>query len=241
MTKDNNKDVKVITKRETVRFSTKKSILIKGAVINLIGLIIVTAAIIVLICVLLNKDKKQVEVPAVEKQADIEQVYIVDEDEVNRQAEQLAAEMFESFKAEYTAKVDEEATEEAIQLAFEEFKNAYIAKVDEEATQAMAEQLAEQMLEEYKEQLVKETEAARIANVSTIKVYVYYKNESGSFYLSISGSLYDRLTYDVIYQELEKQGYFEEYKVERVENKNAVEVFVGEDYVSTRAIRLVRK
>lgn len=179
---------------------------------------------------------QSVEVP-VEKLVEVEKIVtVVDEEKVN----ELAIQLFTVYRDAYKAEVDQEATEAAITEQYEALKAEYIAQADNAETARLAEIQAQELLNEYKIQYAAEQEAARVANVSTVKVYVYFKNNvRDSFYLELQGSLYDRITYDIIYAALLETGYIGEFKVDRIENKDAVEVFVGEDYQSTRSIRLV--
>lgn len=238
------KDTNNISQRQqtgktvTIRQSTKKSILIKCHLLQFAGAIIVAIAIIVAAIMMFNNSNP--EVREVEKIVEVDKVIeVVDEDEVAR----LANQMFTELKEVYVAEVNSEATEKAIV----EVRNNYIAQADNAEVARLAELQAQQMFEEFKANYVAqikaeaeaEAEAARVANVSIVKVYVYYTN-GDHFYLPIQGSLYDRVEYSMIVSALEEGGYLNEYKIDRVLNRDAVEVFIGEDYTSTRQIRLAK-
>lgn len=246
MMKDNN-----ISQRQqntgktvTIRQSTKKSILIKCHLLQFAGAIIIAIAIVVAAIMMFNNSNPEVreveKIVEVEKPVEVDKVIeVVDEDEVAR----LANQMFTELKEVYVAEVNSEATEKAIV----EIRNNYIAQADNAEVARLAELQAQQMFEEFKANYVAqiraeaeaEAEAARLANVSTVKVYVYYTNGE-HFYLPIQGSLYDRVEYSMIVSALEEGGYLNEYKIDRVLNRDAVEVFVGEDYTSTRQVRLAK-
>lgn len=222
----------------TIRQSTKKSIMIKCHLLQFAGAIIIAIAIIVAAIMMFNQSNP--EVREVEKVVEVEKpVTIVDQEEVNK----LASQMFEEYKEVYVAEANAEATEEAIA----KIRNNYIAQADEAEVMRQATLLASQLFEDFKAeytaavkaQAEAEAEAARIANVSTVKVYVYYTNGE-HFYLPIQGSLYNRVEYSMIVSALEEGGYLNEYKVDRVLNRDAVEVFIGEDYTSTRQVRLAK-
>jgi len=350
MTKENtmNTNVKPTKVTRTIKISTKKSILIKFALIQFFGLVLLAIAIVI-VAILFTKNKvkaaseseaeTKTEIQYVEVEKPVEkivekevEVKVVDQEAVKTLANEMAQQLFEELKNNYTAQVDEKATETAIKTKYEELKNNYTAQidsdevlklatekanelfeeykasyvpetievekivevVDQEATQALAteianqmftvlkenyvaqadeeateaaveakytelantymakadneevlrlaKEMANQMLEEYKIEYAEAQEAARVANLSTIYVHVYGgSGESNSFYLAIEGSLYDRLTYAMIYEVLQADVRFEGYKVRSITNKDAVEVFVGENYTSTRAIRIELK
>lgn len=183
-----------------------------------------------------------VEVP-VEKIVEVEKVVeVVDQEATQALAAEMAQQMFTVLKENYVAQADEEATEAAVETKYTELANTYMAQADNEEVLRLATEMANQMLEEYKAEYIEAQEAARVANLSTVYVHVYGGNgESNSFYLAIEGSLYDRLTYAMIYEVLETDARFEGYKVRSITNKDAVEVFVGENYTSTRAIRIELK
>ena len=225
-------------KTVTIRQSTKKSILIKCHLLQFAGAIIIAIAIIVAAIMMFNNSDP--EVREVEKIVEVEKpVTIVDEEKVNS----LATQMFEEYKEVYVAEANAEATEKAIN----EIRNNYIAAADEVEVMEQATLLASQLFEDFKAeyaaaakaQAEAEAEAARLANISIVKVYVYYTNGE-HFYLPIQGSLYDRVEYSMIVSALEEGGYLNEYKIDRVLNRDAVEVFVGEDYTSTRQVRLAK-
>ena len=253
MTKENNNIISmeerdssrhVIRKNTTIRTSTKKSILIKCHLLQFAGAIIVAIAIIVAAIMLFNNSDPEVreveKIVEVEKPVEVDKVIeVVDEDEVTR----LANQMFTELKEAYVAEANSEATEKAIN----EIRNNYIATADEAEVMKQATLLANQLFEDFKAeytatvkaQAEAEAEATRLANVSIVKVYVYYTNGE-HFYLPIQGSLYDRVEYSSIVAALEEGGYLEGYKIDRVLNRDAVEVFVGEDYTSTRQVRLAK-
>lgn len=183
-----------------------------------------------------------VEVP-VEKVVEVEKIIkVVDQEATQALATEMAQQMFTVLKENYVAQADEEATEAAVEAKYTELANAYMAQADNEEVLRLATEMANQMLEEYKVEYAEAQEAARVANLSTIYVHVYGgSGESNSFYLAIEGSLYDRLTYAMIYEVLQADVRFEGYKVRSITNKDAVEVFVGENYTSTRAIRIELK
>lgn len=183
-----------------------------------------------------------VEVP-VEKVVEVEKVIeVVDQEATQALATEMAQQMFTVLKENYVAQADEEATEAAVEAKYTELANTYMAQADNEEVLRLATEMANQMLEEYKVEYIEAQEAARVANLSTIYVHVYGgSGKSNSFYLAIEGSLYDRLTYAMIYEVLQADVRFEGYKVRSITNKDAVEVFVGENYTSTRAIRIELK
>lgn len=235
---NNSQRQQTLTKTITVRQSTKKSILIRCHLLQFAGAIIIAIAIIVAAIMMFNQSNP--EVREVEKVVEVEKpVTIVDQEEVNK----LASQLFEEYKNVYVAEANAEATEQAIT----EIRNSYIAKADEAEVMEQATLLANKLFEDFKAeytaavkaQAEAEAEAARIANVSTVKVYVYYTNGQ-NFYLPIQGSLYERVEYSNIVKALEEGGYLDGYKIDRVLNRDAIEVFVGEDYTSTRQVRLAK-
>ena len=182
---------------------------------------------------------KEVEVPVeviVEKEVPVE---VVDTEEVERLAQEKATEMYTELRTSYVAQADQELIEEKVNEMFEALKAEYVAEADATEVERLASERAMTMFEEYKAQFVAEQEAALAAAVSTIRVYIYGGKEN--FYLYIEGQMYERLTYDKIYAALQADARFEGYKVNRIANKDAVEVFVGEDYTSTRSIRIELK
>lgn len=231
----------------TIRQSTKKSILIKCHLLQFAGALLIAIALVIIAVIYFNRDNntivKEVEVEKiveVEKPVEVDKVIeVVDEDEVAR----LANQMFTELKEAYVAEANSEATERAIN----EIRNNYIATADETEVMRQATLLASQLFEDFKTEYTAtvkaeaeaEAEAARLANVSTVQVYVYYTN-GDHFYLSLQGSLYDRVEYSNIVAALEEGGYLDGYKVDRVLNRDAVEVFIGEDYTSTRQVRLAK-
>lgn len=235
---NNSQRQQTLTKTITVRQSTKKSILIRCHLLQFAGAIIIAIAIIVAAIMMFNQSNP--EVREVEKVVEVEKpVTIVDQEEVNK----LASQLFEEYKNVYVAEVNAEATEQAII----EIRNNYIAAADEAEVMEQATLLANKLFEDFKAeytaavkaQAEAEAEAARLANISIVKVYIYYTNGE-HFYLPIQGSLYDRVEYSMIVSALEEGGYLNEYKIDRVLNRDAVEVFVGEDYTSTRQVRLAK-
>ena len=239
MRKDtNNKMMKENAKEVTrVRITTKKSNLVKFAIFQFLGLLILAITVIVIFVLSNNKTESTTKSATAEPQTQIieKEVPVVDEEMVNTLAEEKANKMFTVFKTEYIAQADMQLTEETINTMFEELKNNYIAQADATEVEQLANEKALALMEEYKAQIIAEQEAARVATLSTISVYIYGAKE---FYLDIQGSLYDRLTYDVIYAALQADPRFEGCKVNRITNKDAVEVFVGEDFRSTRTIRI---
>lgn len=182
---------------------------------------------------------KEVEVPVeviVEKEVPVE---VVDTEEVERLAQEKATEMYTELRSSYIAQADQELTEEKVNEMFEALKAEYVAQADATEVERLATERAMTMFEEYKTEFVAEQEAALAAAVSTIRVYIYGGKET--FYLYITGQMYERLTYDKIYAALQADARFEGYKVNRITNKDAVEVFIGEDYTSTRTIRIELK
>ena len=237
-TNNNSQGQQIFTKTITVRQSTKKSILIRCHLLQFAGAIIIAIAIIVAAIMMFNQSNS--EVREVEKVVEVEKpVTVVDEEEVKT----LASQMFEEYKTVYVAEANAEATEKAIK----EITSSYMAQADEAEVVEQATLLASQMFENFKAEFIAqakaeaeaEAEAARLANVSVVKVYVYYTN-GDHFYLPVEGSLYDRVEYSNIVAALEEGGYLNEYKIDRVLNRDAIEVFIGEDYTSTRQIRLAK-
>jgi len=250
MTKENNNIIsmeerdssrRVIRKNTTIRTSTKKSILIRCHLLQFAGALLIAIALVIIAVIYFNRDNntvvKEVEV---ERVVEVEKpITIVDQEEVNK----LASQMFEEYKNVYVAEANAEATEKAIK----EITTNYMAVADEVEVVEQATLLASQMFEDFKANYAAqiraeaeaEAEAARLANVSTVQVYVYYTN-GNHFYLSLQGSLYDRVEYSMIVSALEEGGYLDGYKVDRVLNRDAVELFVGEDYTSTRQVRLAK-
>ena len=232
-TNTNNKPVKVT---KTIKISTKKSILIKFALIQFIGLVLLAIAIVT-VAILFTRNKAEAATES-ETETKPEIQYV----EVEKPVEKIVEKKVE------VKVIDQEAVNEKAQQMFEDYKATYepetvtVKVIDQEATQALATEKAQQMFEDYKAEYAEVQEAARVANLSTIYVHVYGgSGESNSFYLAINGSLYDRLNYDMIYEVLKADARFEGYKVRSISNKDAVELFIGEDYTSTRAIRIELK
>lgn len=241
-----NTNVKPAKVTKTIKISTKKSILIKFALIQFFGLLLLAIAVIT-VAILFTRNKAEAaseseaetktEIQYVEVEKPVEkivekevEVKVVDQEAVNNLANEKANELFEDYKANYEPETVTVEVEKIIEV------------VDQEATQALATEMANQMFEEYKTEYTEAQEATRVANLSTIYVHVYGgSGESNSFYLAINGSLYDRLTYAMIYEVLKTDARFEGYKVRSIANKDAVELFVGENYTSTRAIRIELK
>jgi hypothetical protein len=149
----------------------------------------------------------------------------------------------------YTAQVDGEATQAAIdakvaelQAEYTELMSTYVAQADAEKVTELATEMSNTMFEQFKEEYVVAQEAARVANVSTIKILVYLPNYSDSFYLEMNGSLHDELVWDDIKAALyADERMSDQYKIKKIENRDAVETFVGRDYSSTRIIHLQYK
>lgn len=237
-------NTKVIKKTETIKVSTKKSILVKAAFFQFLGLLALAIAIIV-IAIVINNNKTTTNADTttttntttaetreviIEKPVEVE---VIDQEAVEALADEKANLMFEELKATYTAQADEAATIEQVNILYEELKAAYIAQAD-------AAEVTRQTLEKFeafKEAYIAEQEAARLADVSTISVYVYGAQE---FYLEIQGSLYTELTYDMIKEALLADPRMDGYKINRISNPYAVELFCGRDFNSTRNIRIER-
>lgn len=209
----NTKPVKVT---KTVKISTKKSILIKFALIQFIGLVLLAVAIVT-VAILFTRNKA----------------------EAATESQETAEPQIQYVEVEKPVEVVKEVTVEKIveiEKPVEIIKEVKV--VDQEAAQA----LATEMFEDYKTEYAEEQEAARTENISTIYVHIYGGiGDSNSFYIAIQGSLYERLTYAMIYNVLKEDVRFEGYKVRSIGNKDAVEVFVGEDYTSTRSVRIELK
>lgn len=238
---NNNISRQQTTGRTVIRQSTKKSIMIKCHLLQFAGALLIAIALVVIAVIYFNRDNntvvKEVEV---ERVVEVEKpITVVDEEEVKT----LASQLFEEYKTVYVAEANAEATEKAIK----EITNSYMAQADEAEVVEQATLLASQMFEDFKAEFIAqakaeaeaEAEAARLANVSIVKVYIYYSN-GDHFYLPIQGSLYDRVEYSMIVSALEEGGYLDGYKIDRVLNRDAIEVFVGEDYTSTRQVRLAK-
>lgn len=241
-------NTKVIKKTETIKVSTKKSVLIKAAFFQFLGLLALAIAIVIIVIVI-NNNKTTTNADTttttntataetreviIEKPVEVEvikEVEVIDQEAVEALADEKANLMFEELKATYTAQADEAATIEQVNALYEELKAAYIAQAD-------AAEVTRQTLEKFeafKEAYVAEQEAARLADISTISVYVYGAQE---FYLEIQGSLYTELTYDMVKESLLADPRMEGYKINRIANPYAVELFCGRDFNSTRNIRI---
>ena len=186
---------------------------------------------------------KEVEVPVEivkEVEVPVEVVKeVVDEEAVETLANEKAEVLYNELRSSYVAQADSQLVEQTVNEKYEELKASYVAQADATEVERLATERAMAMFEEYKTKFVAEQEAALAAAVSTIRVYIYGGKEN--FYLYITGQMYERLTYDKIYAALQEDARFEGYKVNRIANKDAVEVFVGEDYTSTRSIRIELK
>lgn len=186
---------------------------------------------------------KEVEVPVevvVEKEVPVEVVKeVVDEEAVEALANEKAEVLYNELRSSYVAQADSQLVEQTVNEKYEELKASYVAQADATEVETLANEKALALLEEFKAQFIAEKEAELAAAVSTIRVYIYGGKET--FYLYITGQMYERLTYDKIYAALQADVRFEGYKVNRIANKDAVEVFIGEDYTSTRSIRIELK
>lgn len=186
---------------------------------------------------------KEVEVPVevvVEKEVPVEVVKeVVDEEAVEALANEKAEVLYNELRSSYVAQADSQLVEQTVNEKYEELKASYVAQADATEVETLANEKALVLLEEFKAQFIAEKEAELAAAVSTIRVYIYGGKEN--FYLCIEGQKYERLTYDKIYAALQADARFEGYKVNRIANKDAVEVFIGEDYTSTRSIRIELK
>ena len=251
-------------------FIIKQSTLKKGTVIRLnllkfAGAIIIAIALIIMAVVIANQPKATVQVVEVEKEVPVTEtievekiievekpvtetvietvevekvVNVVDQDRVDALAQQL----FTVYKDTYTVQINEETTNAAVEARFEALKNEYIAQADNAETARLAEEQAQTMFEEFKAQYIAETEAARVANVSIIKVKINFPQTPDlNFTLEIEGSLHDELTYDMIYNALLETGYLDTYKIDRIMYRDQPEVFIGRDYTSVRTINLKLK
>ena len=186
---------------------------------------------------------KEVEVPVEvvkEVEVPVEVVKeVVDEEAVEALANEKAEVLYNELRSSYVAQADSQLVEQTVNEKYEELKASYVAQADATEVETLANEKALVLLEEFKAQFIAEKEAELAAAVSTIRVYIYGGKEN--FYLYITGQMYERLTYDKIYAALQADARFEGYKVNRIANKDAVEVFVGEDYTSTRSIRIELK
>lgn len=260
-------DYEKMEKNPRIRFMTRKSNLVRFAVFQFLGLLAIAIAIVVVFILTSTKTvdntvtqvaaanpepqiqiiekEVPVEVPVeVEKEVIVEVekevvVEVVNTEEVERLAQEKATEMYTELRATYVAQADQELTEERVNEMFEALKAEYVAEANATEVERLASERAMAMFEEYKAEFVAEQEAALAAAVSTIRIYIYGGKEN--FYLYIEGQMYERLTYDKIYAALQADARFEGYKVNRITNKDAVEVFIGEDYTSTRTIRIELK
>lgn len=186
---------------------------------------------------------KEVEVPVEiikEVEVPVEVVKeVVDEEAVEALANEKAEVLYNELRSSYVAQADSQLVEQTVNEKYEELKASYVAQADSTEVETLANEKALVLLEEFKAQFIAEKEAELAAAVSTIRVYIYGGKET--FYLYITGQMYERLTYDKIYAALQADARFEGYKVNRITNKDAVEVFIGEDYTSTRTIRIELK
>lgn len=186
---------------------------------------------------------KEVEVPVEvikEVEVPVEVIKeVVDEEAVEALANEKAETLYNELRSSYVAQADSQLVEQTVNEKYEELKASYVAQADATEVETLANERALALLEEFKAQFIAEKEAELAAAVSTIRVYIYGGKEN--FYLYITGQMYERLTYDKIYAALQADARFEGYKVNRIANKDAVEVFVGEDYTSTRSIRIELK
>ena len=186
---------------------------------------------------------KEVEVPVEvikEVEVPVEVVKeVVDEEAVEALANEKAEVLYNELRSSYVAQADSQLVEQTVNEKYEELKASYVAQADATEVETLANEKALVLLEEFKAQFIAEKEAELAAAVSTIRVYIYGGKET--FYLYITGQMYERLTYDKIYAALQADARFEGYKVNRIANKDAVEVFIGEDYTSTRSIRIELK
>ena len=186
---------------------------------------------------------KEVEVPVEiikEVEVPVEVVKeVVDEEAVEALANEKAEVLYNELRSSYVAQADSQLVEQTVNEKYEELKASYVAQADSTEVETLANERALALLEEFKAQFIAEKEAELAVAVSTIRVYIYGGKEN--FYLCIEGQKYERLTYDKIYAALQADARFEGYKVNRIANKNAVEVFIGEDYTSTRSIRIELK
>ena len=243
-------------------YIVKSSTLKKGTVIRLnllkfAGAIMIAIALIIMAVVIANQPKAQVievekpitetvtETVEVEKLVEVEKpitvvetVSVVDQERVDELAQQL----FTVYKDTYTVQINEETVNATVEARFEALKNEYIAQADNAETARLAEEQAQTMFEEFKAQYIAETEAARVANVSIIKVKINFPQTPDlNFALEIEGSLHDELTYDMIYNALEETGYLDTYKIDRIMYRDQPEAFIGRDYTSVRTISLKLK
>lgn len=253
------KEVKEVKDNGKLHLVLKRSSILKFAIFQLIALVVIIGVVVTICLFTIKRDKEVVKVPVnevqvIEKEVEIEKpvevpvevevekeviVEVVNTEEVERLAQEKATEMYAELRSSYVAQADQELTEEKVNEMFEALKAEYVAEADATEVERLATERAMTMFEEYKTEFVAEQEAALAAAVSTIRVYIYGGKEN--FYLCIEGQKYERLSYDKIYAALQADARFEGYKVNRVTNKDAVEVFIGEDYTSTRTIRIELK
>jgi len=256
MTKENNKKV-------YIHSCTKKSIFFKNAVLQFAGTILVVIALVILAIILWNKDQNTAAASTTEPQV-IEKEVVVEKEvkvevpvEVEKEVEVIKYQTIE-VPVEKIVEVEKiiekeipvtEVVTETVTVEVPVEKIVEVEKivkvVDEEQVNTLAEEKAQQLLEQYKSEYqteyAEEVEAQRLANTSVITVNIRFKNEaSKDFKLEISGALYEELTYEKIYNALAETGALEGYKVDRITNRDAVELFAGRDFLSTRSIQLVR-
>jgi len=187
----------------------------------------------------------------VDKPVEVEKVItVVDQQQVQQLATEMANAMYMAYKEAYTAQVNEAATQAAIdtktaelQAEYTQLMSEYIAKADAEKVATLATEMANNMFEQFKQDYVVEyaeaQEAARVANTSVIRVLVY--TPESYFFLEITGSLHDELTWDIILEALQADARFDGLKIKKIEHKDAVETFVGRDFDSTRVIHTIYK
>lgn len=262
------KAVKEVKENGKLHLVLKRSSILKFAIFQLVALVVIIGVVVTICLFTIKRDKEVVKVPVnaesqvqiIEKEVEVEKpvevikevevpvevevekeviVEVVDTEEVERLANEKATEMYAELRSSYVAQADQELTEEKVNEMFEALKAEYVAEADATEVERLATERAMAMFEEYKAEFVAEQEAALAAAVSTIRVYIYGGKET--FYLYITGQMYERLTYDKIYAALQADARFEGYKVNRIANKDAVEIFIGEDYTSTRTIRIELK
>lgn len=180
----------------------------------------------------------------------VKTVEVIDNEAVQQLATEMAQQMYVAYKEAYVAQVDGEATQAAIdaktaelQAEYTQLMSEYIAQADAEKVTTLATTMAQQMFEQFKADYVVEyaetQEAARVANTSIIRVLVY--TPESYFFLEITGSLHDELTWDIILAILEADERFDGFKIKKIAHKNAVETFVGRDFESSRIIYLMNK
>lgn len=229
---DDNKEEKErkFKKINVVSIKTNKSNLVKFAKIQFLGMLFLCIAIIIIAIIFANS-KAKTQTVEVEKTVEVP---VVDQQLVDEAVQQRVEEFVANYEPETITVEKVVEVEKPVEVAVEKI----VTVVDQQQVQ----QLANEMAEEFKTQYVEEQEAARISNVSTIKVLVYLPNYSDSFYLEMNGSLHDELVRDDIKDALyNDERFLDTYKIKKIENRDAVEVFVGRNYFSTRIIHLQYK